>query len=63
MNETSVSDRMMQCTIANNYDGLNDLRRLAKANPEVAWQIIWKVLNKEEDPGKDDGALSSWKSR
>ena len=57
MNPSSVANKMLHCDITNGYDGLDDLELLATTDPELSWQIIWNVLTKGADPGKDDGAM------
>lgn len=52
-----VLDTLLNCTIANRYEGLDQFKLFAQDRPDEALAIIWKVLTHREDPGRDDGAL------
>ncbi len=54
-----MRNRMLECSILNGYDGLDELIELAERNPAEAESIAWEVLLSRGDPGKDDYGLCS----
>lgn len=57
--EEGMLNRLLHCTIANGYEGLEEFKSFALQHPDVAMRIAWKVLTNREDPGRDDGVLSA----
>jgi hypothetical protein len=55
--EELLLNRLLTCTIANGYAGVDEFKAFACVHPEAALRITWTVLTGREDPGRDDGAL------
>jgi len=50
-------ERVDNMSVINGYEGLDAFSQYAAASPTPALQIVWTVLTRREDPGRDDGAL------
>ena len=55
--EELILNRLLTCTIANGYAGVDEFKAYARVHPEAALRIAWTVVTGREDPGRDDGAL------
>lgn len=57
MNTSLIRATLAQCTIITGYSGLDEIKEFARRDPAAVLSVIWSLLEGQEDPGKDDGAL------